>query len=35
MTKEEADIELARQLETRENRYRKRFGTKWDNLTDS
>ena len=35
MTKEEADIELARQLETRENKYRKRFGDKWDNLTDN
>jgi GH24 family phage-related lysozyme (muramidase) len=35
MTKEEADAELARQLETRENKYRKRFGDKWDNLTDN
>lgn len=35
MTREEADIELARQLETRENKYRNRFGTKWDNLTDN
>lgn len=35
MTKEEADIELARQLETRESKYRKRFGDKWDNLTDN
>lgn len=35
MTREEADIELARQLETRENKYRNRFGAKWDNLTDN
>ena len=35
MTKEEADIELTRQLETRENKYRKRFGNKWDNLTNN
>lgn len=35
MTKEEADAELARQLETRENKYLKRFGVKWDNLTDN
>ena len=35
MTKEEADIELARQLETREQKYRRRFGDKWDNLTDN
>lgn len=35
MTKEEADIELRRQLETREAKYKKRFGDKWDNLTDN
>ena len=35
MTREEADIELARQLETRENKYRQRFGNKWDNLTNN
>ena len=35
MTKEEADAELDRQLKTREAKYKKRFGTKWDNLTDN
>lgn len=35
MTREDADKELERQLTTRENKYRKRFGSKWDNLTDN
>lgn len=35
MTREEADIELDRQLRTREDKYKKRFGSKWDNLTDN
>ena len=35
MTREEADKELERQLTTRENKYRNRFGSKWDNLTDN
>jgi GH24 family phage-related lysozyme (muramidase) len=35
MTREEADKELERQLTTRENKYRRRFGSKWDNLTDN
>lgn len=35
MTREEADIELDRQLTTRENKYIKRFGDKWSNLTDN
>lgn len=35
MTREEADKELDRQLTTRENKYRQRFGVKWDNLTDN
>lgn len=35
MTREEADIELDRQLTTRENKYVKRFGDKWSNLTDN
>ena len=35
MTREEADIELDRQLRTREGKYKKRFGSKWDNLTDN
>ena len=35
MTRAEADAELDRQLRTREAKYRQRFGTKWDNLTDN
>lgn len=35
MTKEEADEELDRQLQTREAKYKKHFGSKWDNLTDN
>ena len=35
MTREEADRELERQLTTREGKYRSRFGSKWDNLTDN
>lgn len=35
MTREEADAELTRQLHTREAKYKKRFGDKWDNLTDN
>ena len=35
MTREEAEAELTRQLQTREDRYKKRFGNKWDNLTDN
>ena len=35
MTREQADAELDRQLRTRETKYRQRFGTKWDNLTDN
>ena len=35
MSREEADIELDRQLQTREGIYRKRFGSKWDNLSDN
>lgn len=35
MTREEADIELDRQLRTREGKYKKRFGSKWDSLTDN
>lgn len=35
MTRAEADKELERQLTTRENKYRSRFGSKWDNLTDN
>ena len=35
MTKEEADAELTRQLSEREAKYRKRFGSKWDNLSDN
>lgn len=35
MTREEADAELTRQLQTREVKYKKRFGDKWDNLTDN
>lgn len=35
MTREEADVELDRQLRTREGKYKKRFGSKWDNLTDN
>lgn len=35
MTRAEADKELERQLTTRENKYRNRFGSKWDNLTDN
>ena len=35
MTREEADAELTRQLQTREAKYKQRFGSKWDNLTDN
>lgn len=35
MSRAEADKELERQLTTRENKYRNRFGSKWDNLTDN
>lgn len=35
MTREEADLELDRQLTERESKYQKRFGQKWDNLTDN
>lgn len=35
MTREEADAELDRQLRTREAKYRQRFGSKWDNLSDN
>lgn len=35
MTREQADAELDRQLKTREAKYRQRFGSKWDNLTDN
>lgn len=35
MTREEADAELTRQLQTREAKYKKRFGDKWDNLSDN
>lgn len=35
MTREEANAELDRQLKTRENIYKKRFGSKWNNLTDN
>ena len=35
MTRAEADKELERQLTMRENKYRNRFGSKWDNLTDN
>ena len=35
MTREEANSELDRQLTERETRYQKRFGQKWDNLTDN
>ena len=35
MTRAEADKELEKQLTTRENKYRNRFGSKWDNLTDN
>lgn len=35
MTRAEADRELERQLTMRENKYRNRFGSKWDNLTDN
>lgn len=35
MTREEADAELTRQLSEREGRYKKRFGYKWDNLSDN
>lgn len=35
MTREEANIELDRQLAERESKYRKRFGQKWDNLTNN
>lgn len=35
MTRAEADKELERQLTMRENKYRSRFGSKWDNLTDN
>lgn len=35
MTREEADAELDRQLQTRESKYKQRFGSKWSNLTDN
>lgn len=35
MTREEADVELTNQLSEREAKYRKRFGSKWDNLSDN
>lgn len=35
MTRAEADKELERQLVTRETKYRNRFGSKWDNLTNN
>ena len=35
MSREEADKELDRQLQAREAIYKKRFGTKWDNLSDN
>lgn len=35
MSREEADKELDRQLQTREAKYKKRFGAKWDNLSDN
>lgn len=35
MTRVEADRELERQLTTRENKYKSRFGSKWNNLTDN
>ena len=35
MTREEADKELDRQLQIREAKYKKRFGAKWDNLSDN
>lgn len=35
MSREEADKELDRQLQTREAIYKKRFGSKWDNLSDN
>ena len=35
MTREEADAELTRQLQTREAKYKQRFGSKWENLTDN
>ena len=35
MSREDADKELDRQLQTREAKYKKRFGIKWDNLSDN
>lgn len=35
MTREEADLELDRQLKTREDKYRQRFGEKWNKLSDN
>lgn len=35
MTREQADVELDRQLKTREDKYKQRFGQKWDNLSDN
>lgn len=35
MTLEEANKELRRQITTRAARYQKRFGSKWDNLSDN
>lgn len=35
MTREQADVELDRQLRTRESKYRQRFGEKWDNLSEN
>lgn len=35
MTREQADAELDRQLKTRESKYRQRFGSKWDNLSEN
>lgn len=35
ITREEADLELDRQLKEREAKYRQRFGSRWDNLSDN
>lgn len=35
MTREQADVELDRQLRARESKYRQRFGEKWDNLSEN
>lgn len=35
MTREQADVELDRQLRSREAKYRQRFGEKWDNLSEN